>query len=214
VSIRELDHEIIRDQIDCLFDDIEIHAVKVGMVSSSGIIAVLGEALRRWRPPYVVLDPVMVSKSGCRLLKPEAKGDLIKILFPLADLVTPNLDEAEAITGERVTTVEQMKQAAVAIEKLGARNVIVKGGHLEGDAVDVLYAGGNFYYLDEKKINTKNTHGTGCTFSSAIAAYLAKGYGMLEAVKRAKEYITGAIEHALPIGHGAGPTNHFYRLYS
>ncbi|MGB4504838.1 MAG: bifunctional hydroxymethylpyrimidine kinase/phosphomethylpyrimidine kinase [Syntrophaceticus sp.] len=214
VNVRELDAEIIREQIDCLFEDIEIAAVKVGMVSNREIIGVIGEALSRWSPPYVVIDPVMVSKSSCHLLQPEAKDELIKVLFPLADLVTPNLSEAEVITGERITTIEQMKRAAVTIQELGARTVVVKGGHLEGDAVEVLYAEGKFYYLEGKKINTKNTHGTGCTFSSAIAAYLARGCDLYEAVKRAKDYITEVIEHSLEIGHGVGPTNHFYRLYS
>lgn len=212
-SVRELDVEIIRDQINCLFQDIPIHAVKVGMVSNKEIIDVIGETLSRWQPPHLVIDPVMISKSGCHLLRPEAKEELIKVLLPLADLVTPNLFEAEEITGEKITDVEQMEKAALEICDLGARNVVIKGGHLEGDAVDVLYAKGKFYHLKEKRVQTKNTHGTGCTFSSAIAAYLARGCDVYEAVKRAKDYITGAIEHALDIGHGVGPTNHFYHLY-
>lgn len=213
-NVREMDEEIIRDQIDCLFKDIEIAAVKVGMVSSREIIDVIGERLRFWKPPYVVIDPVMVSKSGCHLLRPEAKDELINVLLPLADVITPNLPEAEVITGEKITGVDQMEKEALMINDMGAKNVVVKGGHLEGAAVDVLYTGGSIYYLEQKRINTKNTHGTGCTFSSAIAAYLARGCGVYEAVKQAKDYITGAIEHSLDIGHGVGPTNHFYRLYA
>lgn len=213
-NVRVLDEEIIRDQINCLFQDIEVAAVKVGMVSSREIINVIGETLNYWHPPHVVFDPVMASKSGCHLLKPEAKDDLIRVLLPLADVVTPNLPEAEVITGEKIAGIDQMEKAALMINEMGARNVVVKGGHLDGDAVDILYADGRFHYLEEKRIKTKNTHGTGCTFSSAINAYLARGYGVYEAVKRAKEYITGAIEQSLDIGHGVGPTNHFYRLYA
>jgi len=213
-SVRELDREIIEDQINCLFQDIPIDAVKVGMVASREIIDVIGETLSRWQPPYVVIDPVMVSKSGCHLLRPEAKEELIKVLLPLADVVTPNIPEAEAITGVKITDIEQMEQAAVMIKELGAKNVVIKGGHLDGDPVDVLYANGRFYHFKGNRVHTKNTHGTGCTFSSAIAAYLARGYDVYQAVKRAKDYITGAIEQALDIGHGVGPTNHFYRIYA
>ncbi|MGB4215790.1 MAG: bifunctional hydroxymethylpyrimidine kinase/phosphomethylpyrimidine kinase [Thermacetogeniaceae bacterium] len=213
-SVRELDREIIEDQINCLFEDIHIDAVKVGMVASREIIDVIGETLSRWQPPHVVIDPVMVSKSGCHLLRPEAKEELINVLLPLADVVTPNIPEAEAITGEKITDIEQMEKAALEICALGAKNVVIKGGHLDGDPVDVLYANGRFYHFKGNRVHTKNTHGTGCTFSSAIAAYLARGYDVYEAVKRAKDYITGAIEQAQDIGHGVGPTNHFYRIYA
>lgn len=211
--VRELDAGIIREQINCLFDDIRIDAVKIGMVSSIEIIDTIGACLRERQPDHLVVDPVMVSKSGCHLLRPESRQELVEILFPLAEVVTPNLFEAEAITGLQIKTVEQMEQAAVSIHRLGARNVVVKGGHLTGDAVDVLFDGESFHHIKGKRIITKNTHGTGCTFSSAIAAHLAKGYPVLEAVRLAKEYINGAIEHSLELGHGVGPTNHFYDLY-
>lgn len=213
-NVRDLDIEIIKDQINSLFDDIIIDAVKVGMVSSIEIIDVIAECLRERHPVHIVVDPVMVSKSGYHLLRPEAKDQLIKVLLPLADVVTPNLFEAEEITGGKITNVSQMEKAALMINDMGAKNVVVKGGHLKGAAVDILYTGGSIAYLEQKKINTKNTHGTGCTFSSAIAAYLARGCDVYEAVQRAKDFITEAIEHSLDIGHGVGPTNHFYRLYA
>lgn len=210
VNVREMDQEIIQDQINCLFEDINIHAIKIGMVSSVYIIKTIGACLKKHNAQNIVLDPVMVSKSGCHLLKPESKDKLIEVLFPLALIVTPNLPEAEVITGGKITTTKDMEKAAVRIHQLGAKNVIVKGGHLVGDAVDIFYDGTNFSYLTSTRINTKNTHGTGCTFSSAIAAYIAQGYSMLESVKAAKKYINGAILNALELGHGVGPTNHFY----
>lgn len=213
INVRELDVDIIRDQIDCLFDDIKIDAVKVGMVSSIEIIDVIGECLKKNNAANIVVDPVMVSKSGYHLLREEAKDELVKVLFPLAEVVTPNLFEAELITGDKIENLAQMEAAAVKINCLGGMKVIVKGGHLTGDAIDVVYDGKNFSYLKGTRIETKNTHGTGCTFSSAIAALLARGYTVAEAARQAKEYINGAIEHSFELGRGVGPTNHFYNLY-
>lgn len=213
INVRELDVDIIRDQIDCLFDDIKIDAVKVGMVSSIEIIDVIGECLKKNIAANIVVDPVMVSKSGYHLLREEAKDELVKVLFPLAEVVTPNLFEAELITGDKIENLAQMEAAAVKINGLGGMKVIVKGGHLTGDAIDVVYDGKNFSYLKGTRIETKNTHGTGCTFSSAIAALLARGYTVAEAARLAKEYINGAIEHSFELGRGVGPTNHFYNLY-
>lgn len=213
INVRELDVDIIRDQIDCLFDDIKIDAVKVGMVSSIEIIDVIGECLKKNIAANIVVDPVMVSKSGYHLLREEAKDELVKVLFPLAEVVTPNLFEAELITGDKIENLAQMEAAAEKINGLGGMKVIVKGGHLTGDAIDVVYDGKNFSYLKGTRIETKNTHGTGCTFSSAIAALLARGYTVAEAARQAKEYINGAIEHSFELGRGVGPTNHFYNLY-
>lgn len=213
INVRELDVDIIRDQINCLFDDIKIDAVKVGMVSSIEIIDVIGECLKKNNAANIVVDPVMVSKSGYHLLREEAKDELVKVLFPLAEVVTPNLFEAELITGDKIENLAQMEAAAVKINCLGGMKVIVKGGHLTGDAIDVVYDGKNFSYLKGTRIETKNTHGTGCTFSSAIAALLARGYTVAEAARQAKEYINGAIEHSFELGRGVGPTNHFYNLY-
>jgi hydroxymethylpyrimidine/phosphomethylpyrimidine kinase len=213
VLVRELDEEIVRAQIDCLFEDIDIHAIKIGMVASAAIIDVIGACLQDKTAP-IVLDPVMVSKSGCHLLKPEATQELIKVLFPLARVVTPNLLEAEVITGMKITNTAQMQAAAVKIHEMGACNVVVKGGHLTGAAIDVFFDGEDFRLISGTRINTSNTHGTGCTYSSAVAAYLARGCQVYAAVEKAKEYINGAIENALELGHGVGPTHHFYQFYS
>lgn len=212
-DVREMDTDIVRKQIECLFDDIEIHGVKIGMVSSIEIINTIAEALQKKNAVNIVLDPVMVSKSGCHLLRPESGQALIEKLFPLALLVTPNLPEAEVITGGKIETLAQMEGAAVNIYKMGARNVVVKGGHLSGDAIDVFYDGKTFSYLQGVRIDTKNTHGTGCTFSSAITAFIAKGSPIPEAIRLAKNYINGAIKNSLALGHGVGPTHHFYDLY-
>lgn len=212
-GIRELDAEIVRAQIDSLFADIRVDAVKIGMVSGAAIIEAIAGRLEAHRAVNIVVDPVMISKSGSRLLQPDAAEALIRALFPLALVVTPNLLEAGVITGREVTSLAQMEQAAADIRALGARNVVAKGGHLRGDAVDVFYDGERFYHLEGRRIDTKNTHGTGCTFSSAIAACLALGFPVVEAVRQAKEYITGAVEHSYDLGHGAGPVGHFYRLF-
>ncbi len=213
LSVRELDVDIIKDQIDCLFDDIKIDAVKVGMVSSIGIINVIGRCLQKNSAVNIVVDPVMVSKSGYHLLREEAEEELVRVLFPLAELVTPNLYEAEIITGDKIETLAQAKTAAVKIYELAGTKVIVKGGHLTGDAVDVVFDGHDFSYLPGRRIETKNTHGTGCTFSSAIAAMLARGFPIPEATRQAKEYINGAIGCSWQLGHGVGPVNHFYNFY-
>jgi len=213
LDVREMDTDIVRKQIECLFDDIEVHGVKIGMVSSIEIIDTIAEALKKKNAVNIVVDPVMVSKSGCHLLRPESRQALVEKLFPLALVVTPNLHEAEVITGSKIETLAQMEGAAIHIYKIGARNVVVKGGHLSGDAIDVFYDGKNFSYIKGIRIDTKNTHGTGCTFSSAITSFIAKGSPVLEAVRQAKGYINGAIENSLALGHGVGPTNHFYDLY-
>ena len=214
-AVQEIDPEIVHDQITCLFEDIEIHAVKIGMVSSVPLIEAVARALSSVTPPPVVLDPVMISKSGYHLLKKDAQEALVSRLFPLAQVVTPNIFEAEVLIDRKITDLEGMKAAAREILQLGAKNVVVKGGHLgDADATDVLFDGKAYRELRSDRIETKNTHGTGCTFSSAIAAHIALGYAFFDAVEAAKRYITGAIAHALPIGKGYGPTNHFYDLYA
>lgn len=218
-KVQDVDEEIIKAQIDAIFTDIEVDAVKIGMVSKISTINAISEKLKQYKPLNVVLDPVMISKSGYFLLKPEAKRVLINELIPLADVITPNALEAEEILKEinsditSIKTVEDMERAAKEIYKLGCKNVLVKGGHIKGEAIDVLYDGASFYHFGSERINTKNTHGTGCTLSSAIASNLALGFSINDAVKNAKSYITTAIIHSLDIGHGVGPTNHFYELY-
>jgi hydroxymethylpyrimidine/phosphomethylpyrimidine kinase len=214
-DIQEMHPKIVHDQITCLFDDIEIHAVKIGMVSSIELIQAIAKALKTVKPPAIILDPVMTSKSGCSLLNQDAQDALIQHLFPLAEVVTPNIYEAQALIGRNVKNIDDMKSAALDILKLGAKKVVVKGGHLEENrATDILYDSREFKRLQSRWVETKNTHGTGCTFSSAIAANIALGNNFFEAVTLAKAYITGAIEHALPIGKGHGPTHHFFDLYA
>jgi hydroxymethylpyrimidine/phosphomethylpyrimidine kinase len=213
-DIQEMRPQIVYDQIRCLFDDITINAVKIGMVSCMDLILAIADALAGVSCPPVVLDPVMISKSGYALLKRDAQNALVKHLFPVAEVVTPNIHEAEALIGEGIASVEEMKRAAIKIAGLGAKKVVVKGGHLEGDhATDILFDGTSFKELTDPWVSTKNTHGTGCTFSSAIAANIALGKDFFEAVKNAKAYITGAIANSLPIGQGHGPTHHFFDLY-
>jgi hydroxymethylpyrimidine/phosphomethylpyrimidine kinase len=214
-AVQEIDPDIVHDQITRLFEDIEIHAVKIGMVSSVPLIEAIARALSSVKPPAVVLDPVMISKSGYHLLRKDAQEALVHHLFPLAEVVTPNIFEAEVLIGAKITDLAGMKAAARKILDLGARKVVVKGGHLEdADATDVLFDGEAFRELRSNRVETKNTHGTGCTFSSAIAAHLALEHSFFEAVERAKIYITGAIAHSLSIGKGYGPTHHFYDLYT
>ncbi|KOF56745.1 MULTISPECIES: bifunctional hydroxymethylpyrimidine kinase/phosphomethylpyrimidine kinase [Clostridium] len=213
IDVQNISPDIIGKQIDAIFDDIEVDAIKIGMISEIEGIKVVSERLRKYKPQNVVLDPVMVSKSGYSLMNPNSVETLIKELIPIVSVVTPNIPEAEIIASIKIKTMGDMEKAAKIMYNMGPKNVLVKGGHLTGDATDVLYDGKEFVYLENQRINTKNTHGTGCTLSSSIASNLALGMNIKEAVKNAKKYITTAIEHSLAIGHGSGPTNHFYELY-
>jgi hydroxymethylpyrimidine/phosphomethylpyrimidine kinase len=214
-AIEEINPKIVHDQITSLFDDIQIDAIKIGMASSVAIVDAIAGALAEVDRPPVVLDPVMISKSGCALLKENARQALVEKLFPLAEVVTPNIHEAEALVGYPITDEKGMEDAARQILDLGAAKVVVKGGHMAGDqATDLAYDGAAFRRVSSPRKETVNTHGTGCTFSSAIAAYIAKGQPFFDAVELAKTYITGAIAHALDIGKGHGPTHHFFDLYA
>jgi len=213
ISIQDISPKIIQDQIDAVFEDIEVDGVKIGMLSGIETMKAVAGKLREYQPPNITIDPVMIAKGGCALMQKNALDTLIKEIIPLAFVLTPNIPEATTITGMDISSIGDMKKAAVSIHKMGAKNVLVKGGHLCGDAEDILFDGDQFYSFRVKRIDTKNTHGTGCTFSSAITANLAKGMEIQQAVNAAKEYVTLAIEHALPIGKGHGPTNHFYQLY-
>ncbi|WP_010096585.1 bifunctional hydroxymethylpyrimidine kinase/phosphomethylpyrimidine kinase [Ornithinibacillus scapharcae] len=212
-SVQDMELPIIKDQIEAVFDDIPVDAVKIGMLSSPYTVEVVGQALRKYQPPYIVLDPVMVSKGGHHLLRPEAIDSLKKTMLPLATIVTPNIPEAEVLTGIDIRTEEDMVEASEQVLNLGAKSVLLKGGHLEGEPNDLFYDGKTMHWIKGERIYTNNTHGTGCTLSSAIAANLAKGYSLLDAVQRAKQFITIAIQHSLSLGNGHGPTNHFYALY-
>ena len=210
--VEELSKEIINKQIEVIFEDIPPEAVKIGMVSSPEIILAISNSLKKYSPIYLVVDPVMISKSGYSLLRTEAKDALIENLLPLAYILTPNTMEAEEITGIKIETVEDMKKAGEAILKLGPKYVLMKGGHLEGDATDILIGDGVYEVYTSKRLDRKNTHGTGCTISSSIAAHLALGYDIREAVYNSKIYISEAIEHSFDIGTGVGPVNHFYKF--
>ncbi len=212
-GVEEISPEMVGAQIDAVFEDIRVDAVKIGMVSAMPTIGIIADKLQEYQYKNIVLDPVMISKSGCALLKPESMDALKARLIPLAALITPNIPEAEALTGMKITSLEQMKEASEKLLDLGPGAVLVKGGHYSGDSHDVLNNGGTISVLTAKRIPTKNTHGTGCTLSSAIAARLALGDDVGQAVAMAKKYITGAIEHSFSPGKGVGPVNHFYKLY-
>ncbi|MDD4085316.1 MAG: bifunctional hydroxymethylpyrimidine kinase/phosphomethylpyrimidine kinase [Acholeplasmataceae bacterium] len=211
--VQNIDEEVVEAQINAVFDDIRVDAVKIGMVSDKRIIRKIAQRLRFYKPPIIVLDPVMVSKSGYHLLAEDACSTLIKELLPLATLVTPNLPEAEVIAGFPVRTRPEMLAAAKRITELGAKSVLVKGGHLTDSADDLLFYEGGEHWLKGEHIATNNTHGTGCTLSSALAAHLSVGLPLAEAVKKSKDYVTLAIRYSLEIGAGCGPTHHFVNLY-
>ena len=207
-AIHELPVAIVAEQIDAVVADLRPQAVKVGMLSTVAIVEVVADALRRHNLQNVVIDPVMVAKSGDRLLRREAVEALIRSLLPLATVLTPNLPEAEVLLGRPVRTLAAQEAAARDLVALGPHAVVVKGGHREGDAIDVLFAEGKSCRYTAQRIETRSTHGTGCTFSSAIAANLALGLPLKEAVGAAKRYLTGAIQHAPGLGSGHGPVNH------
>ncbi len=211
--VQNIDCDVVRAQIEAVFDDIRVDAVKIGMVSQPEIIKTIAACLRRYAPPIVVVDPVMISKSGYPLLAPEACAVLIGELLPLATLVTPNLPEAEAITGMRAATKAQMRPVAEKIIALGAKAVLVKGGHLSDTADDLLFDGQKERWFSGERSATKNTHGSGCTPASSLAANLARGMELEEAVRASKAYVTEAIAHGIALGGGCGPTHHFVDLY-
>ena len=213
IDIQDITPDMIGKQIDAVFEDIEVDAVKVGMLSTPECMGAVAEKLRQYQPKHVVIDPVMYAKNGCPLMEPSAVDALIKTILPLADVLTPNIPEAERITGLQIQSVKDMERAAERIYAMGSKAVVIKGGHAVGNALDVLFDGNQMYHFETERIDTKNTHGTGCTFSSAIASQLAKGAYIYKAVESAKAYVTTAIAHSLAIGKGCGPTHHFYDLY-
>jgi hydroxymethylpyrimidine/phosphomethylpyrimidine kinase len=213
-DVFELPAETVASQLDAVFSDIFPDSVKIGMVSSSEIIKVIAQKLKQYNAKNIVLDTVMVSTSGCPLLRDDAKTSLINELFPLADIITPNIPEAQILSGMEIKTRNDMLVAAKKISDAYNVRVLLKGGHLTDDALDILYDNGNYSEFTSKRINNTNTHGTGCTLSSAIAANIAKGMNYDIAVQRAKEYITGALLDGMNLGHGRGPLNHGYLLKS
>jgi hydroxymethylpyrimidine/phosphomethylpyrimidine kinase len=208
-DIHEVPVRVIRAQIDAVVDDIGVQAAKTGMLASAEIIHAVSAAVREHGIEKLVVDPVMVAKGGARLLHNDAIATLYRFLLPLALVVTPNIPEAEVLLGRSLTTLDDRRQAARDLVALGPRIAVVKGGHAESDelAIDVYWDGTDLVELKGRRIDTKNTHGSGCAFSAAIAAGLAKGQQPLEAVHAAKTFIGGAIEHSLEIGKGHGPVN-------
>jgi hydroxymethylpyrimidine/phosphomethylpyrimidine kinase len=211
-AVHEVPPAFVTEQIDAVASDLPVGAVKTGMLSSVEIIDAVADGIVRHGLGPVVVDPVMISKSGHPLLHPDAIEAVRHRMLPLADLVTPNAHEAARLVGGAVTTLDEARRAAHEILGMGPRAVLVKGGHLDGesDAVDLLLTEAGEMVYREERIDTPHTHGTGCTYASAIAAHLARGADLHEAVGQARRYLQGAIRHALPLGGGHGPTSHFW----
>jgi len=218
-AIYHIETKCVEEQIKAILDDIKIDAVKIGMLHRQDIIEAVAKILSDYDLQNIVLDPVMVAKSGDKLLLPDAIHSMQEKLFPLTTILTPNLMEASILLGKRIETYEEMEKAALELLKTGPRAVVVKGGHFQGDADDCLmyreHSEIKTHWFKAKRIETKNTHGTGCTFSAAIASFLARGYNILDAVAHAKKYLTKSIEDGadLTIGKGNGPVHHFHHLW-
>ena len=211
-AIQETTPEFLKQQIDAVFEDIYPDAVKIGMVASSELIRVIADRLRYFDAKNIVVDPVMVATSGSALMKNDAVQTLIEELLPISTLVTPNIPEAQVLSGMTIETKEDMMDAAKQIGDNYHCAVLLKGGHSINDANDLLYANGELMWFEGKRIDNPNTHGTGCTLSSAIASNLAKGFTLIESVQKAKDYISGALAAQLDLGKGSGPMQHNFCL--
>ena len=211
-AVHNVDPEFLIKQIDAVFEDIVPDAVKTGMIASAGLVRAIADRMRFYGVKNLVADPVMVATSGADLSTAESVLALTNELLPLASVVTPNIPEAEVLSGMKINSSQDRMEAAKAIYSACGTSVLIKGGHSDQDSDDLLYHEGNFYCFDSKKIINPNTHGTGCTLSSAIACNLAKGMTVPDSVKRAKEYITGAIAAGLDLGRGRGPLDHGYDI--
>lgn len=215
ISVHNVPVTEIEAQIDAVFEDIETDSVKLGMLPTVEIIRAVAAKLVQHKPKFVVCDPVMIATSGDALSENNVAGAFIKHLFPLSDLITPNIVEAETFLGGNIDGIPDMEEAARILHEYGARAVLVKGGDLGGEnSADVLFDGKEYTTLSSKRVNSPNTHGTGCTLSSAIAANLALGHTLAEAVKNAKDYVTAAIENSYTVGRGHSPVHHFYKLWN
>jgi hydroxymethylpyrimidine/phosphomethylpyrimidine kinase len=212
-GVCELSPEIVAAQIDAVIGDISAQAVKTGMLANASIVEMVAEKLRQHQLANIVVDPVMVSTSGDLLLRKDAVHALRSQLLPLATVVTPNLREANELTGLTITNARDIRKAAQRIVDLGAQSVVIKGGHRRGPATDLFFDGKKFRQLRSQRIRTPHTHGTGCTLSAAIAAYLARGEKLESAIMHAKTYITSAIRKGFAVGSGHGPVHHFFRYW-
>lgn len=211
-GIMEVTPEFVEQQLDCIFTDIPPDSIKIGMVSNSQIIQMIVKKLRQYGAKNIVVDPVMVSTSGSKLLSDEAGKTLITELLPLATVITPNIPEAEVLCGRSIHSEEDMIGAAGKISEFFPGAILIKGGHLVNDAVDLLLEKGGMNWFKSERINNPNTHGTGCTLSSAIACNLAAGYSLEESIRNAKDYLTGALRAMLNLGKGPGPIDHVYHI--
>lgn len=214
ISIQESTPDFLADQLDAVFTDIFPDAVKIGMMANAALIRVIAQKLKQYHARHIVVDPVMVATSGSKLMQEDALDTLTHELLPLAELVTPNIPEAEVLSGMRITSAEDMVAAAKHMEQAFSCAVLLKGGHDLNNANDLLCRNGEIQWFHGRRINNPNTHGTGCTLSSAIASNLAYGMELDEAVRRAKEYISGALAAMLDLGKGSGPMNHLFDLKS
>lgn len=212
-QVVEVSASCVAAQIDAVVSDIGAHALKTGMLANARIINTVADKIQQYRLKNLVVDPVMVATSGDLLIKKNAVAALRTRLIPLAITVTPNIPEAEELTGMTLRHAEDVEESARRIIAMGARTVVIKGGHWDGPATDLYYDGGKFLHLRARRIKTKNTHGTGCTFSAAIAAYLARGETIQNAVALSKKFITAAIANAFAVGGGHGPVHHFHALW-
>lgn len=213
-DILEATPEFLAAQLDAIFTDIYPDAVKIGMVSSAPLIKVIADKLTEYGAPIIVVDPVMVATSGSALLETQATATLKRELLPLATLITPNMQEAETLAGMTIETHDDMAKAATLIGDTYQSAVLLKGGHRQTDANDVLYKDGAIHWFEGERVDNPNTHGTGCTLASAIASNLAKGYDLEPAIQRAKVYLTGALKAGLNLGKGSGPLDHGFDIHS
>lgn len=206
----------IEKQIDAVFEDITVDGVKLGMLPTAEIISAVADKLLRYKPEFIVCDPVMVATSGDSLSEDGTVSVMKKKLFPIIDLLTPNIPEAEAISGVKINGIDDFDKAAEVIMSMGVKNLLLKGGHFKGDCIDVLYSHDKdeAVFFCEERVDSQNTHGTGCTLSSAITANLANGMTMEKAVEQAKRYVTAAIRESFTVGKGHSPVNHFYDYYN
>ncbi|MDF2948903.1 MAG: bifunctional hydroxymethylpyrimidine kinase/phosphomethylpyrimidine kinase [Sedimentibacter sp.] len=211
-GIYESSPEFVSLQLDAVFSDIYPDAVKIGMVSNKEIISVIADKLVEYKAKNIVLDPVMVATSGSRLFKDDAIEMLIKKLVPFAKVITPNIHEAEVLCGFVISNKKDMQKAAIKISEIYSGGILIKGGHLTECSDDLLFEHDEFIWYEQSKINNPNTHGTGCTLSSAIACNLAEGFNIKESIQNAKNYITGALKDNLDLGKGSGPLNHCWNL--
>ena len=212
IDIMEVTPKFLEEELQCIFTDIYPDAVKIGMVSSAELMEVIARNLKKYNAKKIVVDPVMVATSGAKLMEDTAIATLKRTLLPMADLLTPNISEAEVLAEMEIFTEEDMIAAAQKISEAYGCAVLCKGGHQKNDANDLLYQNGTFRWFRGRRIENPNTHGTGCTLSSAIASNLAKGFSMEESVENAKNYISGALEAMLDLGKGSGPMDHAFRV--